>query len=650
MPLQDYYNRFDSTKKYTKSLFIAGRGLQSAELNEIQEYANHALKNFGDAIFKDGDVVRGCTCVIDSQTGVAMVEAGKIYLNGAVRDVHQGNFTIPVDVSVKIGVYFKEITVTSLEDSTLRDPAAGTRNYNEPGAGRLQYQLVWGFVADGVAGTDESLGEFFSIYSVEHGVLVQKALAPQLDSVSTALARYDNESNGSYLVRGLGVTCLEVTADYQLFSVNEGKAHVMGYEIELGHSLRVRFNSEIDVQTVNADTYIFEGDAFGNMTVNLNYTPLASIISVDITKQETKNITHGVYSGALDPIPAASVLDIVQVKQGSTIYVKGVDYKLTAGQVDWSLLGAEPAPGSSYEVAYKHMARITPTNITDSGFVVSGAVEGSTILVSYTWKTPRYDLITIDNEGIARRVKGLAHPWTPTIPKAPVGQLVLAEIYQNWAAGQKPKVKNNAVKVAQMTDIESLKELVLNLYYLVSEERLKNDANASDPSAKKGVFVDPFFDDDMRDQGIEQTGAIAGRRLTLPIRAEVHDLAKEQKVYMLPYVLEPIISQELRTGSMKVNPYMAFDPIPADVEVTLNVDRWTEIETQWLSPVTNIIGYGRIRGNIWSEEQQVVSSSTRNDEFMRSVRQRIRIEGLKVGERVETINFGGVPIAIEEIE
>ena len=143
--LDNYYNRFDTSKKYTKTLFLANRGLQSAELNEIQDYSNHALKEIGDAIFKSGDVVSGCTCVIDSQTGTVTVEAGKIYLDGLIREIHEGNLEIPTNVSVKIGVYFKEQTITELEDSTLRDPAVGTRNFQELGAFRTQYVLTWGY-------------------------------------------------------------------------------------------------------------------------------------------------------------------------------------------------------------------------------------------------------------------------------------------------------------------------------------------------------------------------------------------------------------------------------------------------------------------------------------------------------------------------
>ena len=54
----------------------------------------------------------------------------------------------------------------------------------------------------------------------------------------------------------------------------------------------------------------------------------------------------------------------------------------------------------------------------------------------------------------------------------------------------------------------------------------------------------------------------------------------------MPYELETILEQPLQTMDMKINPYQAFEPIPAKTEIILNVDRWTEVETNWSSPVT----------------------------------------------------------------
>jgi hypothetical protein len=113
---------------------------------------------------------------------------------------------------------------------------------------------------------------------------------------------------------------------------------------------------------------------------------------------------------------------------------------------------------------------------------------------------------------------------------------------------------------------------------------------------------------------------------------------------MLPYVREPVISQEFQTGSMKVNPYMAFDPIPADVNVTLNIDHWTEVETQWLSAVTQYVSRGYS-----SSVNSLVSSASRNAEFMRQLTQRIKIEGLKPGEVISEIKFDGTSVTLDPI-
>lgn len=647
MALNGYYNRFNSEKKYIKALFVAGQGLQSAELNEIQDFNLEALKKIGNALFADGDVISGCTCVIDQETGLTKVEGGSVYLNGLIRDVRDGEFTIPVDTSVRIGIYYREKTITSLEDASLRNPALGTRGYQEDGAARLQYLTEWGYQVPG-SQDDEEKGKFYTIYNVENGVLVQKAPAPQLEAVNSALARYDNESNGSYVVNGMKVTCVSATEMEQVFSVGEGKAHVSGYEIELPHALRSVFDTEIDFQLTTSDPYVFEPGSDGSMTIRLNYTPLAEVKSVDITAEKTINLSHGSYSGCLDPIPNQSVLQIIEIKQGATIYKEGSDYKLTQGQVDWSPLGDEPAPGSNYTITYQYRTQIEPTDVTDTGFKISGAVSGTLVLVTYTWKMPRYDVLTIDGDGIVRKIKGLAHPWSPSVPKVPSGQLSLATILQTWETGKKPNVENNAIRAVLMADLENMQNQIQNLYYLIAQEQLKNDANASDPAAKKGIFVDPFFDDDMRDQGETQTAAIVDQKLVLPIDTDITEHARDQEVYLLPYELEAVVTQEQRTGWMKVNPYNAFDPIPADLKLNLNVDSWTEYDTQWLSPQTNYYYYYRTFYYSSYSYTQSLGTTTRSQPYMRSIKQKFSIDGFRSGERLEKFVFNGVSITATE--
>jgi len=196
----------------------------------------------------------------------------------------------------------------------------------------------------------------------------------------------------------------------QVFVVNEGKAHVEGYEIELPHSMRICFDEDPDIKEVESEPHTFQPNDKEAMELKLSDTPVTEITKIDITVQKTVTLTHGSYSGAVDPIPDSSILEIIQVKQSSTIYVRNTDYRLDSGKIDWSLPGGEPSPGSSYEVTYRARTRATAQNKGEKGCKVSGAVNETLVLVDYSWKMPRYDLITIDMSGVVRRIKGIAHP------------------------------------------------------------------------------------------------------------------------------------------------------------------------------------------------------------------------------------------------
>ncbi|MBA8769995.1 DUF4815 domain-containing protein [Wolbachia pipientis] len=635
MTLNAYYNRFNPDKEYEKNLFLAGRGLQSAELNETQEYALSKLKGIGDAIFRDGDVITGSNCIIDRETGKVTLEGGKIYLRGAVRKVEKEEFVIPLSTTVRIGVYYLESTITELEDENLRDPAVGTRNYQEVGAARLKVSTIWGYQAQGL--TTNAVGEFYPIYNIENGVLIEHSPPPQANIVTTALARYDKEANGSYVVNGLEVMFLQRDEKgKKIFVINEGKAHVDGYEIELPHSIRVSFNEDPNIKSVESEPHTFQPNNQRVMELKVNDFPISEIKKVDITVQKTITVTHGSYSGAIDPIPDSAVLEIIQTKQGNVIYENSTDYKLNAGNVDWSLPGKEPAPGSSDLITYRCRTHVSPEDISEQGCKVKGAVDNSLVLIDYTWKMLRFDLITIDAKGAIRRIKGIAHPWRPSMPKAPSGQLLLCYIHQTWKEGEKVKVVNNAIHAVPMNELEAMKKGINDLYALVAEERLRSDANSREPTTKKGVFVDSFFDDDMRDQGISQTAAIVNKELILPIDVTIADIDGEEKTYLLPYTLEPVLEQLLQTKGERINPYQAFDPVPAQVTLNKSIDHWTEVTTNWKSPITRVFNV--------KETTELLSSTSYETEFMREAVQNFEIEGFEPGEKLREIKFDGITI------
>ena len=219
MPLASYYNRFDATKRFDAHLIRAGFGVQSAEINEIQSCFTDRLKRIADAVFRDGSVISGTLPVINQTTGSTLCPASTIYIRGAMRSVPERTFTIPLVGLVRIGVFLLDEEITEVQDATLRDPAVNTRNYNEPGAGRLRVTPTWGREGDGT-------GEFYPVYTVIDGVLQNQQ--PNDTSFMEALARYDRESNGNYVVTGLTVQALGLNAGANTLSVKEGTGNIFG--------------------------------------------------------------------------------------------------------------------------------------------------------------------------------------------------------------------------------------------------------------------------------------------------------------------------------------------------------------------------------------------------------------------------------------
>jgi hypothetical protein len=640
MPLTGYYNRFNPSDRYDELLFRAAKGLQSAELNEIQATQFDRLKRIADVLFKDGAVIRNGQAIIDPVTGVTQMEAGAIYVVGAVREVAAATFTIPVVGELQIGIRITTTEITELEDPDLRDPAVGTRNYQEPGAGRLRRLATWGWSGDG--GT----GDFYPVYTVRDGSLLTQTQPPVLDPVLQLIARYDRESNGNYAVRGMDVQPAGLVSGSQVFTVNDGVANILGFKVDKLTSTRLSYAEDPDLETIANEPK--SSATASAQTITLNYKPLSSIQDVVITAQKTVTVNRGGFSGGTDPFPDTAILSIQSVTQGATTYTATTDYLLVGDTISWSPAGAEPAPGSTYSVTYRYLTSVTPTsiNLAAGTFSVTGAVAGTLILVDYIWKLPRTDILAVNSIGEFIRIKGESSRFGSPKPFVPSSLLALATITNAW--GQVAKVDNDAIRVTDMGELRKVRNSIVELFGLIALERLKTDISSREPTSKSGVFVDPFFDDDLRDQGITQDAVIIDGELQLPIASTNVAASQNHKAtWLLPYQDDFLIVQRLRTGSMKINPYQAFAPPPALVTLNPSVDQWTVVENMVTEQTRRFIDptlVARSGDRTITFTRELVETTRTDLEFLRQIAVEFIVEGFGAGEQLVLLEFDGIDI------
>ncbi|KZN53305.1 DUF4815 domain-containing protein [Pseudoalteromonas luteoviolacea] len=658
--LDDYYEKFHADSGYERLLFRAGKGLQSRELNDLQSQVNHQIKGVADVLLKDGDLVKGGEVIIDAKLATALVTDGEVYIAGQVRPVSSSAVPIDMAGSVDVGVWLTHNVVTEEQDPSLRDPAVDAINFDEPGAARLQQVCQWGLLSDAI-GPDDA---FYPVHKIEQGTLIIKQPPPQLDAVTQALARYDRESNGgSYVVEGMSLSYRGADQTVQSFSLEEGKAHIEGYEVAFSTSRTAEFDYDPDVGEVKEEPKTFQSDGQGVMRIDTDFFPVKQIEEVNVTVEKTTQLTRGQLAGGEDLLPDDSVLEILSITQGdtnsqeSTTYIQGTDFIFLRNHISWQLSGEEPAGGSQYEVTYRYRKQLM-LDFDEYGFnldrqLVDGGVivDNTLVTIDYQWHRPRIDLIVLDRFGQIKRIKGQAAHQFPIAPKAPAHHLALAQVTQSWLSGQAPAIENLAVRAVSMSQLEQMQNQIGDLYQLLAIERLRNDANSQDPASKYGVFVDPFIDDDMRDAGIAQTAAIVDGELVLPLSADITDLpVPNGGLLTLPYELENVLEQPKQTGSMKINPYQAVEPIPATITLTPSLDHWTQTQRSWTSPITQRF----TRGGGWrtrttqSTQTQVIGRTTRSAELLRRRWVNFSLSGFGEGEVLKRVIFDGIVVTPEE--
>ena len=639
------YSRYPAFPGWDSVLFREGQYGQAAELVEAQEILHNKIQSIGNLIARDGDRIEGCDIIIDADAHTVQLTAGRLYVEG--RDLPIGAATlaaVPMTGSVQIGVRLVERWDTEQDEPALYGLEPGSEAEGEAGAARGVVSLSWGFSGDGVA------GNLYAVYLLKDGVAIDQTPPPDLTGINAQLAVYDFDANGNYVVSGCRVTALGKDGADQVFSIEAGVANIAGFKRTRQAALRHRQPESSDLMRIPTEVHTFGANP---TTITLNHTPIATIREVLIEKEVTETVTRGGTPAGMDNLANTGVTAIVEVKQGGTTFVPTTDYLKSGDKIDWSPGGAEPSTGSTYTVKYRFLGVVIPSAQTSTTLTVAGGVNGGQIQVDYDFHLPRTDILGLDAHGLPVYLKGISNRANPLPPLVPANVLALAMLENNW--GGKPTVTNIGVPAMTMEDNYRLKLRLIDALDLIALERLQRDIDSREPTAKNGVFVDPFTSDRYRDAGVAQTAALFDGLIRLAIDPTFRPLTLPG-VTLLNWTEAVAVEQPLATRCSKINPYQNFEPMPARMSLTPAFDFWTETATEWTSDSTQEIAVPvQVRtsgsnGTTTTTTTRQTATTTMVDnreemiDLLRQIPVNYAIKGFGAGEVLQKLTFDDIDI------
>lgn len=87
--ISPYFDDYDNTKQYYKILFKPRTAVQTRELNQLQSILQDQISSFGQNIFKEGSVIKGCSFTFDNK--YSYVKLNDNYANGTALTVSDLN-------------------------------------------------------------------------------------------------------------------------------------------------------------------------------------------------------------------------------------------------------------------------------------------------------------------------------------------------------------------------------------------------------------------------------------------------------------------------------------------------------------------------------------------------------------------------------
>ena len=188
-----------------------------------------------------------------SNTSICSINEGYFFINNLF--VHCPEQTVVLDAhantpSYRIGLQLDETIITESQDSSLRDPALNSTNYQAPGATRYNMELT--LAKRSLDSQDDSL--FVELVRVANGALVQTITYPQLSELERTLARRTNDQSGSFTVKQfrMALKSHDTFANAYSILLDPGKAYVQGFEHETVSTQSIKSERARDVANVRS--------------------------------------------------------------------------------------------------------------------------------------------------------------------------------------------------------------------------------------------------------------------------------------------------------------------------------------------------------------------------------------------------------------
>jgi hypothetical protein len=317
----------------------------------------------------------------------------------------------------------------------------------------------------------------------------------------------------------------------------------------------------------------------------MGFRPVSSIDRVLAEREAlSRSITRGPVIGGIDSLKEDSVVRVVEVTQGATTFIEGIDYQLVGGHsLDWSIAkeeSKEPSLGSTYLVTYIYTEELELDKdyrfieAEDSiEFIGKRPAYGYTFLVDYTYYLSQAGLVVMDKSGLISYLLG-SKSSLPKYPSASDRLLILSKFILKKKGIELYPISNKRWSLKEMNELA--KEIRSNS---ISNSLLRGEMGErqSLPDDLIGTFYEPLINLECLNLSASSISLLPTLlALTVPIREKdipirwegggrLYRRLEEPAMVCLDFSNQIYISQERRTSYIDIQRESLTANSPMDV-------------------------------------------------------------------------------------